>query len=160
MNLNIPLQPTTERDIYLPNFQKRGGLITVIAQDARTKAILMLASTDEAGFRETVATGQAVYWSTSRKKRWKKGEEESGALQIVRDITIDCDGDAVIYSIEQLGIGACHTNAQSCFFRTCLDPTAPLPLSSEGKLLCISKDEQLQIVRANVAVSLSNVLTR
>ena len=75
----------------------------------------MSAFVDEAGFRETLQTGEAVYWSTSRKERWKKGES-SGNTQKVRGILIDCDGDAVIYLVEQTG-GACHTEAWSCFYR-------------------------------------------
>ncbi|MEZ5405715.1 MAG: phosphoribosyl-AMP cyclohydrolase [Verrucomicrobiia bacterium] len=71
---------------------------------------------DEAGYRETLKTGEAVYYSTSRKKRWKKGET-SGDVQIVHDILIDCDGDSIIYIVEQKGAGACHTQARSCFYR-------------------------------------------
>ncbi|MDD5103593.1 MAG: phosphoribosyl-AMP cyclohydrolase [Candidatus Peribacteraceae bacterium] len=104
---------------YMPNFDKRGGLVTVVVQDATTKAILMVAYTDEAGFLETVQTGEAVFYSTSRKERWKKGET-SGDVQIVQDVLIDCDGDAVIYLVDQTGRGACHTGARSCFYRRCV----------------------------------------
>lgn len=103
-------------NVLWPNFNKRGGLVTVVAQDATTKDILMVAYTDEQGFAETINSGEAVYFSTSRKERWKKGET-SGDVQIIRDILIDCDGDAVVYVVEQRGAGACHTKARTCFFR-------------------------------------------
>ncbi len=102
--------------ILLPNFEKRGGLITVVAQDAITKKVLMVAFTDLSGYLETLRTGKAVYYSTSRKERWMKGET-SGGFQEVTGISIDCDGDAVIYYIHQHGSGTCHTKAQTCFYR-------------------------------------------
>lgn len=103
--------------VIRPNFEKRGGLVTVVTQDYKTKRVLMLAYTDEAGYRETLTTGTAIYFSTSRNKRWMKGEE-SGNTQRVRSITVDCDGDALIYFVEQRGDGACHTKAESCFYRS------------------------------------------
>ena len=103
--------------IYKPNFEKRAGIIPVIVQDVFFKDVLMLVYTNEECFLETLKTGEAVYYSTSRQKRWKKGEE-SGNTQRVRKILIDCDGDALIYLVEQNGEGACHTGAVSCFFRT------------------------------------------
>jgi phosphoribosyl-AMP cyclohydrolase len=99
-----------------PNFAKRDGVCVAIAQDFQTKQILMQGYVDEAGYRETLKTGEAVYYSTSRKKRWKKGET-SGDTQIVHDILIDCDGDSIIYVVEQKGQGACHTRAKSCYYR-------------------------------------------
>lgn len=102
--------------VLWPNFSKRNGVCVAIAQDFKTKQILMQGYVDEAGYRETLKTGEAVYYSTSRKKRWKKGET-SGDIQIVHDILIDCDGDTVIYLVEQIGQGACHTHAKSCFYR-------------------------------------------
>lgn len=107
---------TVPRTVLLPNFEKRGGVCVAIAQDATTGQILMQGYADRAAYLETLATGEAVYFSTSRKKRWKKGET-SGSVQIVRDVLIDCDGDAIIYVVEQRGPGACHTNAKSCFYR-------------------------------------------
>lgn len=107
---------TVPRTVLLPNFDKRGGVCVAIAQDAATGQILMQGYADRAAYLETIATGEAVYFSTSRKKRWKKGET-SGHVQIVRDVLIDCDGDAIIYVVEQRGPGACHTNARSCFYR-------------------------------------------
>ena len=119
--------------VLLPDFNKRSvivqvtedgkevekvinGLVTVVAQDCQTGQILMVAYTNEAGYQETLRTGKAVYYSTSREKRWLKGET-SGDIQLVRQILIDCDGDAIIYLVEQTGKGACHTGAWSCFFR-------------------------------------------
>lgn len=101
----------------MPNFAKREGLVTVIAQDYNTLEILMVAYTDEKGFFETLETGEAVYFSTSHNKRWKKGET-SGNIQKVQRILLDCDGDAVVYKVIQEGQGACHTGKRSCFWRS------------------------------------------
>lgn len=145
MNPNVPTF------VVLPNFKKRGGLITAIAQDIRTKMILMVAYTNEAGFRETLETGEAVYWSTSRKERWKKGET-SGDTQIVRDILVDCDGDAVIYLVEQQGKGACHTGAESCFFRSCLDfGSIQWPRSATPPFCNLKPEDLLAVQRISVS---------
>lgn len=90
------------------------GLITAVAQDYMTGEILMLAHMNSESFRKTIETGQAVYWSRSRNKLWRKGEE-SGNVQNVKDILIDCDSDAVVLKVEQLGGAACHTGNRSCF---------------------------------------------
>jgi phosphoribosyl-AMP cyclohydrolase len=92
------------------------GLVPAIAQDAVTNEILMVAWMDRAAFERTLATGKACYYSRSRKAAWMKGES-SGHLQIVRDIRIDCDGDVVLLTIEQIGGIACHTGRRNCFFR-------------------------------------------
>ena len=92
------------------------GLITAIAQDYKTGEVLMVAFMDEEAVRKTIETKRAFYWSRSRRKLWKKGES-SGNEQLVRDILIDCDGDAVLLKVEQIG-GACHTGYRSCFYRT------------------------------------------
>lgn len=92
------------------------GLVPVIAQDATTQRVLMVAWADRAALAETAATGQAVYYSRSRGKLWRKGEE-SGHRQAVREIRLDCDGDVVLYAVEQAGAIACHTGRASCFFR-------------------------------------------
>ncbi len=113
-------------NVYWPNFEKRDGLITVVAQDVTTRQVLMVAFMDEAGWRETLSSGEVVYFSTSKKERWKKGET-SGDVQIVRDILIDCDGDAIVLLIEQCGDGACHTKAKSCFFRRSLGAQQIMP---------------------------------
>jgi phosphoribosyl-AMP cyclohydrolase len=92
------------------------GLVPVIAQDARTLRVLMVAWANRDALAQTAATGQAVYYSRSRGKLWRKGEE-SGHRQAVREIRLDCDGDIVLYAVEQAGGIACHTGRESCFFR-------------------------------------------
>jgi phosphoribosyl-AMP cyclohydrolase len=92
------------------------GLIPAIAQDARDNRILMLAWMNEEALRETVKTGKAVYWSRSRKRLWRKGEE-SGNEQLISEIRLDCDSDVIILQIEQVGQIACHTGRTSCFYR-------------------------------------------
>ena len=94
----------------------QAGLVPVIAQDVETKEILMLAYANEAALKKTVESGYAHYWSRSRKTLWKKGET-SGNTQRVLSILIDCDGDALIYLVDQKG-NACHTGRRSCFYRT------------------------------------------
>ncbi len=124
--------------VIRPNFEKRGGLVTVVVQDAKTRQVLMVAFTDEAGYLETVRTREAVFLTTSRgHKRWKKGET-SGDIQKVHDILIDCDGDAIIYVVDQLGSGACHTKAWSCFYRSVFSPESVLmeaPGAGENEVL-------------------------
>lgn len=107
--------------VLRPNFEKRGGLVTVVTVDCWTKNVLMVAYTDESGFLETLKTAEAVYFSTSRKERWKKGET-SRCTQSVVDVLIDCDGDAIIYVVEQRG-SACHTGATTCFYESCIHGT-------------------------------------
>jgi phosphoribosyl-AMP cyclohydrolase len=92
------------------------GLVPVIAQDATTQRVLMVAWANRDALAETAATGQAVYYSRSRGRLWRKGEE-SGHRQAVREIRLDCDGDVVLYAVEQAGGIACHTGRASCFFR-------------------------------------------
>ncbi|MFZ1082496.1 MAG: phosphoribosyl-AMP cyclohydrolase [Candidatus Kryptoniota bacterium] len=91
------------------------GLVTAVAQDHNTGEILMLAHMNKESFQKTVESGQAVYWSRSRKKLWRKGEE-SGNVQNVKEIFIDCDGDSVVLKVEQVGGAACHTGKRSCFY--------------------------------------------
>ncbi len=91
------------------------GLIIVIAQDAKTNKVLMVAYTNKEGIKKTIKTGNAHYFSTSRKKQWMKGET-SGNIQKVKEIYIDCDGDALLFVVEQTGV-ACHEGYESCFFR-------------------------------------------
>ena len=98
------------------DFTKAGGLICAIAQDYATQQVLMVAWMDPAALAETIATGRAVYYSRSRKRLWRKGEE-SGHVQLVRAIRLDCDGDAVLLSVEQVGGVACHEGYASCFTR-------------------------------------------
>jgi len=91
------------------------GLIPVVVQDAKTKEVLMLAYANKEALRKTFETGFAHYFSRSRKKLWMKGEE-SGNVQRVIEIRVDCDEDALLYIVEQKGV-ACHTGNYSCFFR-------------------------------------------
>jgi phosphoribosyl-AMP cyclohydrolase len=92
------------------------GLVTAIAQDAVTGRVLMVAWMDRDALRLTQEKGEVVYWSRSRKKLWHKGEE-SGHFQKVKEIRLDCDGDAVLLQVEQQGEIACHTGRESCFYR-------------------------------------------
>jgi phosphoribosyl-AMP cyclohydrolase len=101
---------------FLPKFDAN-GLITAIAQDVHTQEILMVAFMNEISLRLSIETGEAVYWSRSRGKLWKKGET-SGNIQKIHEILVDCDQDALILKIEQVGNAACHTGRKSCFYRT------------------------------------------
>lgn len=92
------------------------GLVPVIAQEAATGKVLMFAWMDREALKLTAETGQAVYWSRSRKKLWRKGEE-SGHVQKVQEIRLDCDEDVILLTVEQLGGIACHTGRHSCFFQ-------------------------------------------
>lgn len=91
------------------------GLIIAIAQDYSSSEILMTAFTNKEGIQKTIETGKVHYFSTSRKKLWLKGET-SGHVQKVKEILIDCDGDAILFRVEQEG-AACHEGYRSCFFR-------------------------------------------
>src|SRR5882672_3982589 len=92
------------------------GLIPAIAQDASTKDVLMVAWMNIDTLRTTLAEGRMVYWSRSRQEVWRKGDT-SGDRQYVREAFYDCDGDVLLFLVEQEGKGACHTGAYSCFFR-------------------------------------------
>jgi phosphoribosyl-AMP cyclohydrolase len=98
------------------DFKKLGGLVPAIAQDHLTGEVLMLGFMNEAAWEATLKTGRATYFSRSRKSLWVKGET-SGNVQLVREIRIDCDNDAVILKIEQVGGAACHTGHRSCFHK-------------------------------------------
>ena len=92
------------------------GLVPVIAQEASTGDVLMFAWMNRDALQRTVDTGEAIYWSRSRRKLWHKGEE-SGHVQKVHEIRIDCDNDVVLLKVEQVGGIACHTGRHSCFFQ-------------------------------------------
>jgi phosphoribosyl-AMP cyclohydrolase len=106
----------SERTSEGPEFPPGDGLLPVIAQDAESGEVLMLAYMNAESYAETLATGRAVYYSRSRKKLWRKGEE-SGNVQLVRAIYVDCDRDTILLKVEQLGGAACHEGFKSCFFR-------------------------------------------
>jgi phosphoribosyl-AMP cyclohydrolase len=92
------------------------GLIPVITQNYRNGRVLMLAWMNRDALAQTLKDKQAVYWSRSRKRLWKKGEE-SGCLQHIKNVYVDCDNDTLLLWVEQQGAGACHTGTPSCFFR-------------------------------------------
>jgi phosphoribosyl-AMP cyclohydrolase len=96
------------------------GLVPAIAQDHQSGRILMVAWMNADALSETVASGQAVYWSRSRQALWRKGES-SGHAQRVHEIRLDCDADVVLLSVEQKGQIACHTGRESCFYRQLID---------------------------------------
>ena len=98
------------------DFDKSGGLVPAIAQDAVTGQVLMMAWMNREAYEETLRTGRACYFSRSRGKLWRKGEE-SGHVQEVREIFIDCDADTILLKVHQIGGAACHEGYASCFFR-------------------------------------------
>jgi phosphoribosyl-AMP cyclohydrolase len=92
------------------------GLIPAIAQEIETGKVLMMAWMNREALELTVKEGRAIYWSRSRNKLWRKGEE-SGHVQILKDIRLDCDNDVILLEVEQLGGIACHTGRHNCFFK-------------------------------------------
>ena len=98
-----------------PDFDKH-PLIPTIAQDAETGEILMMAYMNAESYEETLKTGRVCYFSRSRQKLWRKGEE-SGNVQKLHDLYVDCDADAILVKVDQIGGAACHTGFRSCFYR-------------------------------------------
>lgn len=92
------------------------GLVPAIAQDFRTGRVLMVAWMNREALELTTQEGRGIYWSRSRRKLWRKGEE-SGHIQKLHELRLDCDGDVIILQVEQLGGIACHTGRESCFYR-------------------------------------------
>jgi phosphoribosyl-AMP cyclohydrolase/phosphoribosyl-ATP pyrophosphohydrolase/phosphoribosyl-AMP cyclohydrolase len=92
------------------------GLVTAIAQDIESGEVLMLAWMNAESLKMTFDEGRMVYWSRSRQELWRKGDT-SGDRQFVREAYYDCDADALLFKVEQEGVGACHTGARSCFFQ-------------------------------------------
>ena len=111
------------------DFDKAGGLVSAIAQDHATGEVLMIAWMNKEAFELTVNTGRAVYFSRSRQKLWRKGEE-SGNVQEVKEIFVDCDNDAILLKVHQIGGAACHEGFKSCFFRR---------LERDGKLVVLGE---------------------
>ena len=99
-----------------PDFEKQEGLVPVVVQDVDTKDVLMLAYMNKEAWDKTIETKRAHFYSRSRKKLWQKGEE-SGHVQLVREIRLDCDNDTVLLMVEQIGKAACHTGYRSCFYK-------------------------------------------
>ena len=100
----------------IPDFSRPDALVTAVAQDATSGQVLMVAHMNRQAWEETLATGRAVYYSRSRGKLWRKGEQ-SGHVQHVRAVLVDCDGDAVLLRVDQVGGAACHEGYESCFYR-------------------------------------------
>lgn len=98
------------------NFQRGNGLIPAIVQDWKTGEVLMVAYMNDQSWAKTRETGKVCFWSRSRKSLWLKGET-SGNFQIVKEIYLDCDNDALLLKVEQIGGAACHTGYRSCFYR-------------------------------------------
>jgi len=96
------------------------GLVPVIAQESGTGKVLMLAWMNREALTLTVEEGRAIYWSRSRNKLWRKGEE-SGHVQLLKDIRLDCDNDVILLEVEQLGGIACHTGRHNCFYQQLQD---------------------------------------
>jgi phosphoribosyl-AMP cyclohydrolase len=109
------------------------GLVPAIAQDWQSGEVLMLAWMNRESLGQTLATGDAVYWSRSRQKLWHKGEE-SGHFQRVRELRLDCDADALLLKVEQVGGIACHTWRRRCFFRLLEGGTWRITEAPEGTL--------------------------
>jgi phosphoribosyl-AMP cyclohydrolase len=107
------------------------GLLTCVATDARSGEVLMVAHMDAQALARTIATGEAWYFSRSRKSLWRKGES-SGHVQRIVEMRVDCDQDAIWIKVEQAGPGACHTGRRSCFYRAVpLSPAADAPVRLE-----------------------------
>lgn len=104
-----------EKDFQI-DFGKGGGTVPVVTQDHESGEVLMLAYMNEDAWKETLRTGRACYWSRSRDKLWRKGEE-SGHVQEVHEIYVDCDQDTVLLKVRQRGEAACHEGYRSCFYR-------------------------------------------
>lgn len=121
------------RPDFAPDFGK-SELLPAIAQDATSGVVLMLAYVNKEAWEQTLKTGEAHYWSRSRKKLWHKGGT-SGHVQKVQSIRLDCDSDTILFLVEQVGGAACHEGYQSCFFRELKDGqvTACSPLVFDPK---------------------------
>ena len=104
------------------DFDKAGGMVPVITQDEASGEVLMMAYMNPEAFAETLRTGRACYFSRSRNRLWRKGEE-SGNVQEVRGVYVDCDGDALLLKVRQIGGAACHEGYPSCFYRRVADDT-------------------------------------
>lgn len=102
------------------------GLVPAIVQDDATGDVLMMAWMNAESLRLTFAEGRTVFWSRSRQELWRKGDT-SGEVQLVRSAFYDCDADALLFRVDQLGGGACHTGNRSCFFRSFTDSADPPP---------------------------------
>ena len=123
-----------EGHAFTPKFDA-DGLLTCVATDAHSGEVLMVAHMDARALAKTIATGEAWYFSRSRRKLWRKGES-SGHVQKVVEMRTDCDQDAVWIKVEQAGPGACHTGRRSCFYRA-------VPLGKAGAVTLEFRDERV-----------------
>jgi phosphoribosyl-AMP cyclohydrolase len=122
----VPLEVADESLLSIVAFDDR-GLVTAVVQDAVGGEVLTVAYMNEESLRRTLATGRTWFWSRSRQEFWCKGET-SGDRQYVRELRVDCDGDALVVLVDQHGDGACHTKEWSCFYRTVArGPGVPRP---------------------------------
>ena len=106
--------------VRVVDFEKLGGMVPVIAQDHDTGEVLMMAYMNREAFEETLRTGRVCYFSRSRNSLWRKGEE-SGNVQEVHGVYVDCDADTLLVKVRQIGGAACHEGYRSCFFRRVAD---------------------------------------
>jgi phosphoribosyl-AMP cyclohydrolase len=117
LSMPVPI-PLDLSDQHLSRVQfNADGLVPAIIQEHGTGDVLMMAWMNEDSLRETLQSGRTVFWSRSRQQRWRKGDE-SGERQWVREAFYDCDGDTLLFVVDQEGQGACHTGAHTCFFRS------------------------------------------
>ena len=122
-----------EGRVFAPKFDA-DGLVTCVVTDARSGEVLMVAHMNAQALQQTIATGEAWYFSRSRRTLWRKGES-SGHVQRVLEMRIDCDQDAVWIKVEQAGAGACHTGRRSCFYRA-------VPLATSGAVTLEFRDAE------------------
>ena len=134
-------QAVEEGLAFAPKFDA-DGLITCVATDAHSGDVLMIAHMDQEALRRTVESGEAWYFSRSRKRLWRKGES-SGHVQCVVEMRIDCDQDAVWIKVEQSGPGACHTGRRSCFYRA-------VPVGTSGAVTLEFRDADRSFDPASV----------
>jgi phosphoribosyl-AMP cyclohydrolase len=126
-----PAEEVEEGRAFAPKFDA-DGLVTCVATDVRSGDVLMVAHMNAEALQKTIATGEAWYFSRSRRALWKKGES-SGHVQRVVEMRVDCDQDAVWIKVEQAGVGACHTGRRSCFYRA-------VPLGASGAVTLEFRD--------------------
>lgn len=131
--MSVSAHEIEESLAFTPKFDA-DGLITVVVTDAKSGDVLMVAHMNEEALRHTIASGEAWYYSRSRKALWKKGET-SGHIQQVIELRVDCDQDALWLKVEQRGEGACHTGRRSCFYRV-------MPVGKEGAVTLQFRDAE------------------
>ena len=130
-----------ESKAFIPKYDA-DGLITAVVTDATSGELLMVAHMNAQALSRTVETGEAWYFSRSRKQLWKKGES-SGHVQRVRELRVDCDQDAIWLKVEQTGAGACHTGRRSCFYRA-------VPIGTKGEVTLEFRDADKTFDPSNV----------